>query len=144
MVCRCTYIAWDIYKQQNTSPLRVKLIHFRPWRSPFISRRSCTCSPPINNTHVNTLRRRQNGGHFIDEICNYSFLNGSRILIPISTNTVFKRPIRNTPQLVRKWLGDELLTIIIWTIVCLFHWRIFASVCTNTCKTVGFNYSSMP
>ena len=64
---------------------------------------------------VNTLRPRQNGRHFIDNIFNCIFWNESIwILIKISLKFVPKGPISNIPALVQimAWrrLGDKLLS----------------------------------
>ena len=51
---------------------------------------------------VNTLRLRQNGHHFPDDIFQWIFLNENVwILIKISLKFVLKRPINNIPALVQ-------------------------------------------
>ena len=51
---------------------------------------------------VNTLRPRQNGCHFPDEILKWIFLNENIwILMKISLNFVFRVPINNMPTLVQ-------------------------------------------
>ena len=62
--------------------------------------------------HVNTLRPRQNGRHFPDDIFQCIFLNENAwISIMISLKFVPKGPINNMPALVRimAWrrLGDK-------------------------------------
>ena len=54
-----------------------------------------------SNLQVNTLRLRQNGRHFPDNILKRISLNGNvRILIKISPNFVSSGPINNIPALV--------------------------------------------
>ena len=51
---------------------------------------------------VKTLRLRQDGRHFPDDIFKYIFLNEAvRILIKISLKFVSKGPINNIPALVQ-------------------------------------------
>ena len=64
---------------------------------------------------VNTLRPRQNGGHFPDDIFKCIFLNENEwISITISLKFVLKGPINNIPVLVQiiAWrrLGDKQLS----------------------------------
>ena len=65
--------------------------------------------------HINTLRRRQNGRRFADDICKCIFLN-ENVLIPIKISLKFvpKGPINNNPALVRimarRWPGYEPLS----------------------------------
>ena len=50
----------------------------------------------------NTLRPRQNGRHFPDDIFNGIFVNENvRISIKFSLNTVLDDPINNIPALLR-------------------------------------------
>ena len=65
--------------------------------------------------HFNTLRPRQNGRHFPDDIFKCIFLNGNVLsLIMISLKFVPKGPINNIPALVQimAWrrLGDKPLS----------------------------------
>ena len=55
-----------------------------------------------SETHLNTLRPRQNGRHFADDIFKCIFLNENvRIAIKISLKFVPKDPINNIPALVQ-------------------------------------------
>ena len=57
---------------------------------------------PLLITGINTLRARQNGHHFPDDIFKWIFLNGSVwISINISLKFVPMGPINNIPTLVR-------------------------------------------
>ena len=63
----------------------------------------------------NTLRPRQNGRHFADDIFKYIFLNENVwIIIKISLKFVPKGPINNIPELVQimawRQLGDKPLS----------------------------------
>ena len=64
----------------------------------------CASLNPIHITHVviNTLRPRQNGRHFADDIFKCIFLN-ENVWIPIETSMKFvpKGPINNIPALVQ-------------------------------------------
>ena len=64
---------------------------------------------------LNTLRRRQNGRHFPDNIFKWIFLNENvSILIKISLKFVSERPINNIPSLIQimawRWPGDKPLS----------------------------------
>ena len=62
----------------------------------------CTCSFVAYLMLVNTLRPRQNGRHFADDIFNCIFLNENiGILINISLKFVPKGQINNIPSLVQ-------------------------------------------
>ena len=66
-------------------------------------------------TNINTLRPRQNGRHFLDDIFKCIFLNENVILaIEISLKFVPNGPINNIPALVqimaRRHTGDEPLS----------------------------------
>ena len=58
--------------------------------------------PDLNRTRVNTLRPRQNGRHFADDIFNCIFLN-ENVWIPIKISLKFvpEGPINNIPSLVQ-------------------------------------------
>ena len=67
------------------------------------------------NRHLNTLRSRQNGCHFPDDIFKCIFLNENvRISIKISLKLVPKDPIENIPSLVQimawRWPGAKPLS----------------------------------
>ena len=77
---------------------------------------------------VNTLRPRQNGRHFADDIFKYIFLNENIwILIKISLKFVPKGPINNIPALVQimAWRrpGDkplsEAMVVSLLTHICI-------------------------
>ena len=64
---------------------------------------------------INTLRPRQNGRHFADDIFKHIFLNENVcISIKISLKFVLKGPISNIPALVQimawRWPGDKPLS----------------------------------
>ena len=65
--------------------------------------------------HVNTLRPRQNGRHFADDIFKRIFMNENvRILIKLSLKFIPKGPINNIQALVQimawRWPGDKPLS----------------------------------
>ena len=67
------------------------------------------------NSDINTLRPRQNGRHFADDICKGIFLNENILIaIKISLKFVPKGSINNIPALVQimAWRrpGDKLLS----------------------------------
>ena len=71
-------------------------------------------------THINTLRPRQNGRHFADDIFKCIFLNENVwILIRISLKLVPKGPINNIPALAQI-MAPAKRQAIIWNIDCLF------------------------
>ena len=79
----------------------------------------------LNTRKVHTLRPRQNGRHFPDDIFKRIFLNENvRIPISISLEFVPKGQINNSPALVQIMVwrrpGDKPL-------YCLVYWRIYAS-----------------
>ena len=58
-------------------------------------------NPHIHSAHINTLRPRQNGRRFADDIFKRIFLNGNIIIsIKISLKFVPEGPIDNNPALV--------------------------------------------
>ena len=58
--------------------------------------------PPFASDSINTLRPRQNGRHFADDVFKCIFLNGNLwISIKISLKFVPKGPINNIPALVQ-------------------------------------------
>ena len=84
---------------------------------------------------INTLRPRQDGLHFADDIFTCNFLNGNCcILIKFSLKYVRKGPIDNNPALVQimAWRrpGDKPLS----EPMMLVYWRIYASLCLNELK----------
>ena len=84
--------------------------------------------------NVNTLRPRQNGRHFPDDIFKWTFLNENiSISIKISLNFVPKGSINNIPALVQiiAWTRRQ---VIIWTNDALVYWRIYASLVLNELK----------
>ena len=72
---------------------------------------------------INTLRPRQNGCHFPDDIFKCIFLNENvRILIGISLNFILKGPINNIPALAQKnGLAPTRLPAIIWKNACMYQ-----------------------
>ena len=86
---------------------------------------------------LNTLRPRQNGRHFPDDIFKYIFLNENVwISIEISLNYVHKSPIKNKPALVQimAWrrLGDKPLSKPIMV-------RLLTHICVTRPQWVKFN-----
>ena len=80
------------------------------------------------DSHVNTLRPRQNVRHFPDSIFKCIFLNDNiRISIKIPLKFVPKGPINNIPSLVQimawRWSGDKPLSepmiVSLLTHICL-------------------------
>ena len=96
---------------------------------------------------VNTLRSRQNGCQFADDIFKCIFSNANvRITIQISLKYVPKAPIDNKPALVqiKAWhlIRDKAM---IWTNDDLVRWRIFLSLSLQWVKVQfreieGINY----
>ena len=71
-------------------------------------------TPGVEILNVNTLRLRQNGRYFTDNIFKWIFLKENVwISIEISLNYVPKGPINNIPALVRIMAWQQ---AIIWTI----------------------------
>ena len=76
---------------------------------------------------INTLKQRQNGLHFADDIFKYIFLKDMLILINISLKLVSKGQMYNIPALVQimAWCrpGDkplsELMLVILLTLICV-------------------------
>ena len=82
--------------------------------------------------HLNTLRPRQKGRRFPDDIFKYIFLNENvRISLNISLKFIPKVRINNILALVQimawRWPGDKPLSNQWWVI----HWRIYASLGLN-------------
>ena len=86
------------------------------------------CKPMLNTAMLNTLRSRQNGRHFADDIFKRIFLNGNVwISINISLRFVPRGPINNIPALVQIMVwrrsGDKPLSetmVISWlTHICV-------------------------
>ena len=66
------------------------------------TRPDCTCTHFMNQGHINTLRPRQNGCHFADDVFKCIFLNEDiRIALKISLKFVPKVRINNIPALVQ-------------------------------------------
>ena len=87
---------------------------------------------------VNTLRPRQNGRHFPNDIFKWIFLNENVLIsIKISLKFVPRGPINNIPTLVQimAWRRPG---AIIWSHYLnqwwLFYWRIYASFSLNELK----------
>ena len=83
----------------------------------------------FSTIHINTLRVRQDGGHFPDDIFKCIFLNENVwISIKISLKFVPKGPIDNIPSLVQimawRWPGDKPLSD-----------PVMASLLTHICVT---------
>ena len=79
---------------------------------------------------VNSLRPRQNGRHFTDDVFKQIFLNEYIwISLKISLKFVLKFPINNIPALVQimawRWPGDkplsELMMVNLMTHICVSH-----------------------
>ena len=81
---------------------------------------------------INTLRPRQNGPHFTDDLFKYIFLNENVwILIKISLKFVHKGPIDNMHIGSDKGMAANRRQAIIWTNDGLVYWRIYASLGLN-------------
>ena len=84
----------------------------------------------------NTLRPRQNGRHFPDDIFKWIFLNENVwISINISSKCVSRGPINNIPTLVQ-WLGADQATSRYLNQWWLEYRRIYASLGLNELKYV--------
>ena len=80
----------------------------------------------------NTLRPRQNGRHFTDDIFKCIFVNENVwIAIEISLKFVPKGPINNIPALVQIWLGAVQATSHYLNQWWLVYRRIYASLGLN-------------
>ena len=97
--------------------------------------KSCSCMGQCGRsqeTHINSLRPRQNGRYNADDIFKCIFLN-ENVWIPtkISLKFVPKGPINNIPALVQimAWrrLGDKPLS----ELMMVSYWRIYASLGLN-------------
>ena len=85
---------------------------------------------------INTLRPRQNGRHFTDDIFKCIFLyENAWIPIWISLNVVPKGPINNIPALVQHWFADQATSHYLnqWW---LDHRRIYASLGLNELRSI--------
>ena len=100
-------------------------------------------------TLLNTLRLRQYGRHFADDILKYIFLKENVwISIKISLKFVPKGPINNIPALVQimAWRrpGDKPLSEPILVSLGLVYWHIYALLglneLTHWCPNVTCNY----
>ena len=84
--------------------------------------------------HIDTLRPRQNGRYFPDDIFKCTFWNENVwISIKISLKFVSKCPIGNVPTLVQ---------IMAWTSYSLVYWRICASLGLNVLIIVSVRLKS--
>ena len=85
---------------------------------------------------INTLRSRQNGRHFPDDIFKYISLNEIVwISIKISLKFVPKGPINYIPKLVQTMVGAGQATSHCLNQWWLVYWRIHASWLTHICVT---------
>ena len=84
----------------------------------------------MTSVFVNTLRPRQNGRHFPDDIFKCIFFNENiSISIQISLKFVPKGPINNIPALVQiSWLVADQSTSHYLSQWWFVYWRIFASL----------------
>ena len=81
--------------------------------------------------HINTLRPRQNGRHFPDDIFRCIFNENVRISINISLKFVPKGPITILQHWFRQWLGVGQATSHYRNQVWLVNWGIYASLGLN-------------
>ena len=89
---------------------------------------------------INTLRSRQNGRHFADDMFKCIFVNENvGISIKISLKFVHKGPINNIQALAQKWLGAEQATSHYLNQWWLFYWRIYASLGLNELMLVEWH-----
>ena len=72
---------------------------------------------------LKTLKPRQNGRHFADDILKCTFLNENVWISIKRLKFVPKGRIKNTPAFFQKWLGTDQ-----WRLV---YWRIYASLGLN-------------
>ena len=99
-------VTWGMFRQaqQIIMLLLPFMIMRRVWRN-FLGwslTTAGTVEPHYNEWSLNTLRRRQDGRHFSDDILKYIFLNENIwIAINISLSFVPKGPIDNIPALVQ-------------------------------------------
>ena len=75
---------------------------------------------PFTVAHVNTLRPRQNGRHFADDIFKCIFVNGN-VWIPIKISLKFvpKGPISNIPALVQIMAWRRAMMVSLPTHICV-------------------------
>ena len=86
----------------------------------------------LKDTALNTLRPRQDGRHFPDEILRWIFLNENLwILINISLKFVPRVPINNIPALVQIMAWRRQATSHYLNQWWLVYWRIYASLGLN-------------
>ena len=95
-------------------------------------------------SNINTLRRRQNGRRFADDIFKRIFLSENvRISIKISLKFVRKGPINNNRAMVHimAWCrsGDKPYLNQWW----LVYWRIYASLGLNESKSMWFHRNTI-
>ena len=94
--------------------------------------------PHISECIVNTLRPRQNGRHFADDIFKCIFLNENVwISIKISLKFVPKGPINNIPVLVQIMAWRRQATSHYLDQWWFVHWRIYASLGLNELTHCG-------
>ena len=97
--------------------------HHRPCGEHFFT----SCSHSCGTRNLNSLRPRQNGRHFTDDIFNCIFLNENAWKpIKISLKFVPKGPINNIPALVQimAWHrpGDIYASLGLNELKCVGHW----------------------
>ena len=105
-------ILWTIFSHFHYNDLR-HVIHLHKWKkknilNQFIQSAQLSCQYPYSQTrgvfsvwNINTLRPRQNGHHFPDDIFKCIFLNENTwISIKISLKFVPRGPINNITALV--------------------------------------------
>ena len=104
----------------------------------------------VKHLSLNSLRPRQNGRHFADDIFKCIFFNeNARISITISLNFVPKGPINNIPVLVQIMAWRQPGASHYLNRRWLVSWRIYASlglnelnslICTGWCRYNGANF----
>ena len=129
----CTIHHWndiyDVYMQIVYKGIKM-FMKCDAWRLRDTDSLSASLSP------VNTLRPKENGRHFADDIFKGIFLN-ENISFPIRFSLKFipKGSINNIPALVRVWLGADQATSHYLDQWWLINWRIYASLGLNELTT---------
>ena len=85
----------------------------------------------LNKSHesINTLRPRQDGRHFADDICKCTFLNEMlEISLKCHWNLFIRVKLTIFQHWFRKWLGADQATSHYQHHWWLFYWRIYSSL----------------
>ena len=104
ILSQCDNITFISNRCRSSSPVVTPTKYEIDWKNELngVSQRSTIISWSVSELRVNTLRPRQNGRHFADDILKCIFFNENVwILIEISLKFVPKGPIDNIPALVQ-------------------------------------------